>query len=438
MFPFFGSLVGNGMELTTNGLIRMIPLFLAMTLATALISGIFPALFLSSLKPVTVLKGKSFGREGRISLRKALITVQILLATVFIIGTLTIFSQFRYLVHTDIGHDNENVLCINRGSLDRGEFNTFKDEIRKHHGILGVGAGGVVPGYSTNFSFRDVKHRGAPLENSPLFHGLFVDHGYFETLKISFVEGSDFPPDSNGSRGVVINEMAAELLGRNGLIGDAIEFDNRSFHILGIVNDFPVWSLKFAMYPIVAVFDPQRCPFVYIKMDEFQQGHRATISFIQNRWGDHFPGYPFEYRFLEELDQNLYLQETRLLKIFTSLAVLAILICGLGIYGMVSYFIQGRLKDIGVRKVLGADLNHLVVNISKGLLRSLLTANAIALPIAWFLMHRWLQGYPHRIDLGIGFFIAGVFLSFLFGLAPISPHIRRVYKLNPVHLLREE
>lgn len=436
--PLFNTIAGKDIQLTFSGLIGQIPYYLGLVFVTALLAGSYPSFVLSALNPIAVLRKKGNEIRGKWTIRKALVTLQIILAAMFVTGTLVVYSQLNYMVTTNIGHDNSNIVCFNRGTLDREQFNVFRNEIQNHTGIKNVGAGGVVPGYSTNFAFRDAKFQGIPLEGSPLFHGLYVDFNYFKTLGISFLKGKGFSPNQNNSNGVIINQMAADLLGTEDPIGKILEFNGEKKQILGIANNFPVWSLKFAMYPIVAIFNPERATFVYIKIDPSAGSAASTVGFIENKWRQYFPRYPFEHYFLEDLDHNLYLNEIYLLKISGYLTLLAIFICCLGIYGLISYFIQNQLKAISIRKVLGAGSIHLVVNISSGLIKSTLIAVLCAIPLIWIFMNRWLQNYAFRIHMTAGLFLIGTLTLFFFTLFPVFPNFVRINRLNPINFLRED
>ena len=438
ILPFFNAIIGRQIELTASGLVGQIPYFLGLILITAVIAGSYPAFGLSSLNPISVLKKKTTGIQRKWSIRKVLVTLQIFLAALFITGTLVVYHQFKYMVKTTMGFDSKNVVCLNRGTQNPSQFEIFKNEIRKHSGIKNVSACGVVPGYSTNFAFRDAKYGGIPLKGSPLFHGLYVDYDYFKTLEISILKGTEFSARVNSRDGVVINRMAADLLGEEDPVGNTLEFNGERKQILGIVDNFPVWSLKFAMYPVVAVFNPERANIVYIKIEPASDSPKDIISHIEKKWQNHFPRYPFQYSFLEDLYQNLYMNEIRLLKISGYLAILAIFICCLGIYGLISTFIQSQLRSISIRKVLGAGIHNLAIDISGGLLKSALVAVSLAVPLVWIIMNRWLHDYAYRINLNAGLFLLGILTVFVFSLLPVFPHFLRISKLNPVHFLREE
>ena len=175
-----------------------------------------------------------------------------------------------------------------------------------------------------------------------------------------------------------------------------------------------------------------------MKIDPSQESMIKILSFIEDKWRKYFPLYPFTNFFLEDLDKNLYLREIRFLKISGYLALLAIFICCLGIYGLISYFIQGKLKEISIRKVLGAGTRYLAVNISSGFIKSALIAIFFAVPITWFIMNRWLQNFVFRIQLNAGFFLLGTVIVLFFIMIPILPHIIRVNRHNPINFLREE
>jgi putative ABC transport system permease protein len=438
VLPLFNTITGKNIQLTFSGLISQIPWLVGLVFVTSLLAGSYPAFVLSSLNPIAVLRKKGSGMGGKWSLRKVLVTLQILLAAMFVTGTLVVYSQFNYMVKTHIGHDDSNIICLNRGGLDREQFEVFRNDIRNHTGIKSVGSGGVIPGYSTNFAFRDTKFQGIPLDGFPLFHGLYVDHDYFKTLGIAFLKGKGFSPNLNNSNGVVINEMVADLLSKDDPVGETLEFFDEKKQILGVVNNFPVWSLKFAMYPIVAVFNPEKATFVYIKIDPAGGSAADTVGFIENKWRQYFPGYPFEYNFLEDLDRNLYLNEIYLLKISGYLTFLAVFICCLGNYGLISYIVQSQQKAISIRKVMGAGSIKLVSTISSGLLKSALIAVICAIPLIWIFMSRWLQNYVFRIHLTAGLFMLGIVTVFFFTLFPLLPNFLRINRLNPIKFLRED
>jgi putative ABC transport system permease protein len=422
-------------------------------LVIGLIAGIFPALYLSSFKPIIVLKGLKLNEKGTLSLRKSLVVVQFTISIVLIIGSLIIIQQMKFIQSAKLGLNKDQIVVItNAGYLSASDRNVFQNTVAQLRGVKKVStADGVVGGQNWTNSMR-VKGS----DNEQLINFLSVGNDFLPALNIEIKEGrgfsSRFPADTmtNGTPGpleqtigsIVLNETAIKDLAiQSPAIGKKIVWGQDAdttyyLDLVGVVKDFHFASFRNEIKPFAFINNPRRQWNFTVKLSP--ENINATLLQLENTWKSFSVERPFQYSFLDETFSKLYKAEDRFQKVFISLVIISILIACLGLLGLATFTAQQRVKEIGIRKVLGASVASVVGLLSKDFLKLVIIALVVAIPIAWYAMNKWLQDFSYRIDINWWVFaIAGV-IAVLIALMTVSFQAIRSAMANPVKNLRTE
>ena len=436
--PYFNELAG---KIVSEGVfadpINILYLFLLAN-AIGIIAGIYPALILSSFKPISVLKGSfSTGTKG-VLLRKSLVVVQFTISISLIIGTIVIYNQMKFMQNQELGFDKEHTIVIptEPGTTQRA----LKTSISNIPGVKGTALGSSVPGTGNSAAYSEIENQQGDLQiaNLDLY---FVNEDYIEQLGIEIIAGRGFSRDfaSDSSKAMIINEKAVSLLGYANA-EDAIGADYRQWgsngEIIGVVKDFNYESLQDAIGPLTMRLDPENTDMITIKI----QGNNTaeTLASIETVWQTMMPGNPFEYHFLDELFNNQYQAEEQFKSLFMSFALLAIFISCLGLLGLAAYSTIQRKREIGIRKIVGASVSSIINLLSKEFIRLVVIAFIISAPIAWYLMHSWLENFAYKIDIKWWMFVVAGLGSMIIALVTVSFQAIKAATSNPVKSLRTE
>ncbi|MCF0068894.1 ABC transporter permease [Dyadobacter sp. CY261] len=414
-----------------------------------LLSGFYPAFALSSFKAVQVLKG-SFKRSAKGAwVRQSLVIFQYTASMVLIVGTFIVFKQLKFMREEKLGFNMDQVLVI-RGpqltlwdstSIDR--INSFKTELERIPSVQIASASGSLFGNRLSRSFN-IRRVGANQEKGVTFSRMPVDADFFETYKIPVVAGRNFlPTDSNpDSRKVttaILNESAIKLLGfanAGEAAGQKFVVNGKEWEIVGVVSDFHQQSLKSNIEPIVFAPFYTLAGFFSIKINTADPAN--TIAGIREKYNAFFPGNNFDYFFMDQRFNEQYKDDQTFGKVSSFFSFLAVLIASLGIFGLSSYTISQRTKEIGVRKVLGATTSGIVALLSKDFLKLVLFAIGIGAPIAWYGVNQWLSDFAYRIDIEWWMFAIAAAVSLLIAFASVSFQSVRAALMSPVKSLRSE
>ena len=417
-----------------------------------IVAGIFPAIYLSSFKPIIVLKGLKLSERGTLGLRKVLVVVQFTISIVLIIGALIISQQMHFIQSAKLGLNKDQVLIV-KNSFTARERRDFLNDISQLPGVKkATPADGVVGGQNWTNGMR---LKGS--QNSQLINFLSVGYDFVDAMGMQVKEGrsfsSKFPGDTmnNGIPGgpldqnigsVLVNETAVKDLGipepavgKQLLWGD----DKDTMYyvtIVGVLKDFHFTSLKNQIKPFAFINNPRRQWYFTIKLSTDDM--KATLAQLENTWKKYSDEWPFEYTFLDETYSRLYDSENRFQKVFISLVVLGIIIACLGLLGLSTFAAQRRVKEIGIRKVLGASAASVVALLSKDFLKLVIIALIIAIPIAWVAMNKWLQDFAYRINIHWWVFVIAAVIALLIAFITISSQAVRAAIVNPVRSLRAE
>lgn len=434
--PYFNHFAGKNLALNIFKSPFVWLLLSGLTLSTTLLAGLFPAIYLSSFMPVKVLKQQFMKVKGQNWLRQGLVIAQFSISACLIIGTLVVKHQLHFLQNQRLGFDKEQVLILNRTFALGNQFNTFIEQLHALPEVEKVTAANNLPGKEYDSTIF-LPEQPANYKETSLTYS-FVDANYVETLDLEMTQGRNFSPDlSTDSVGCLINQAAAERLGWANPIGKQLHMAGRpKGNVIGVVKDFHFRSMHNAVEPLVLMLGSWRLQHIAIRLKSNDLA--KSIANIQGMWKDFKVNTPFEYTFLDEDYQKLYEGEQRMGQVFIVFSILAILIACLGLFGLASFLATQRIKEIGIRKILGASVQGIVGLLSKDFLKLVGIALLIASPIAWYLMNQWLQDFAYRIDLQWWHFGVAGLLAIIIAFVSVSFQSIKAAIANPVEALKYE
>lgn len=404
------------------------------------LAGLYPALVLSSLSPIETLKGKfKVGRNGAF-FRKILVVFQFSISVLLIICITVIMCQMRYVQNTDLGFDKEQSLVV---KLDNNAIQDkrllFKHEVENDPSVISTAfMSGEPGGFHDVYSFETEAMPGQKV----MYNTEFTDFQFTKTLGLKIIAGRDFSPQypSDSNEAVLINRTTANKMGLSPdqAIGKWIQStqrNNERRRVVGVVEDYHYESLRKEIGPIViSTFKDWRVAVIRLKPGNPQE----AIARLQKIYAEAAPGYPFEYNFLDATFNDHYKDDVRQGNILTLFSALAIFIACLGLFGLASYTAMKRTKEIGVRKVLGSSVQSVVILLSKDLLKPVVLATLLSIPISWYIMDKWLEGFAYRITLQWWMFAGAALVAIGIALLTVSSQAIKAALTNPVKSLRSE
>lgn len=395
-------------------------------------AGAYPAFFMASFKPIRALKTKGLGfRNSR--LRNFLVTAQFWISIVLIISAFLFRNQLSFMQSMELGFDKDNILILDNAD-QLPSYDAFVNDLQSLHGIEGYAAA----------LFKPVDdYDGLPLlteedrKNRKLVNFSNIDHNYLELLGYEFVAGRNFSVEfASDSNGVILNERAAKyLFSSDEVIGKKVYLFDRPMEVLGVVRDFNFESLRHEVRPAVFFLNPKE-RLLHVRL--LPGNYAEAISSIERLWKRHAPGVPFSYTFLDDDYARLYREEQKLAAFIDVLTALALFIACLGLVGLSAYMAEQRRKEISVRKVLGASVVSLVTLMSRDFGKILMIAFLLAVPVTYFIMRQWLEGFAYQAGLSPIWFVAGGAIVGIAALLIVSVQATRTALANPVDTLRDE
>ena len=435
-------LTGKTFEITQLVNWQTVPFFLGIMLIVGLLAGSYPAFVLSSFQPVLILKGINKSSIKGAFLRKGLVVFQFSLSIALIAGTMVVYSQMNHLLDKDMGFDKEQMLVLDYNYDERVNFMSaaLKSELEALPAVTSVAFSRSVPGSYFPNAYTTIENADGEMfgQAQPVFQvGIdFVNH-YDLELVAGRSYSREYPSDSSSA--LVLNEAAARQYGYANpadIVGKKFDQWGRAGEVIGVVKDFNYISLHRTIEPLTLPFEAYASRYLSLKVGG--EDLPATIAQVQGIWEKLAPHRPFLYSFLDEDFNTQYQSDFRFRKIFTTFSVLAIMIACLGLLGLATYTAEQRTKEIGVRKVLGADVSSIVGLLSKDFVKLILIAIIISTPLSWYAMNRWLEGFAYQVPVHWAtFLIAGV-LAIVVALVTISSQSIRAALMNPVKSLRSE
>lgn len=439
--PYFNELAARTLALPTLFRSGLLPVMILLPLVVGGLAGIYPALFLARFKPITVLKGAAGSGFKKSSLRSALVVFQFATSIILVIGTLVVYRQLHYIQARNLGFNKDQVLIVDGTGVLGAGAGSFKNEVLALPGVVKGTLSGYLP---VSSSRNDNSFSTSPVIDSKSGINMqrwTVDYDYIPTMGMEMVKGRNFSKSFGGdSLAMVINETAAQLLGFDSPVGKKIygydDVNNPiAYEIIGVVKNFHFESLRQNIGPLCMALGPSTWTASFRVNTANIQG---LVNQVEAKWKAMAPGMAFSYRFMDEAFDEMYRSEQRVGKVAITFTVLTILIACLGLFGLVTYSTEQRIREIGIRKVLGASVPNIIVMLSGGFLKLVLLALLIAVPIAWLVMHRWLQDFAYRVNINWWVFVVAGLVAFLIAIITLSVQAARAALANPVKNLRTE
>jgi putative ABC transport system permease protein len=443
----FSDITGESINLNIAFTTSVWFVLIVLTILIGLLAGSYPAFYLTSFNPVTVLTGKILSRSGKgaLFIRNGLVIFQFTISTILIISTLVVFKQLNFFRNTNMGLDKENVLVVSNSNRLGSSEESFRQTISQLPGVSNASIANSIPtGNLFGDSYIPDQNGEEQVAKDINLASFIIDYDFVPTLKIQVLQGRNFSKDFSDSLSVILNEEAAKQIGWKNPIGQRIQYpggNNEWYTVIGVAKDFNVQSLQTAMIPFALFHTSSKSydlgtTFMMVRMKPGDISN--TLSKIESKWKTFVPGEPFDYNFLDASFEALYRSEQRMGSIFSIFTGLSLFIACLGLFGLSAYIAERRIKEIGVRKVLGASVPSVVTLLSKDFLKLTLIAAVIAFPIAWWWMNKWLQDFAYRININWTIFLVAGLCTLLVALLTVSFQAIKAAIANPVKSLRTE
>ena len=438
--PWFSALLGVTLKLSLLASWYTVPALILLAVIVGIVAGSYPAFYLSSINPYEVLKGsqKSGAKNG--TLRRVLVVFQFAVSILLIIGTMVMYRQISFMLKKDIGFDKRNLLVIERAHVIGQKMKAFKSEIRNIPGVVNIAGSTAVPGRVNNNNGYGIEGRS---EESFLLTTAWVDYDFLDTYGMTLADGRWFDVSyTSDSVACLINESAV----KNFSITEALktrfiepgEKDRTYRPVLGVVKDFNFVSLRNPINPYIMKVQDRNLLWGYITIRIREADRAKTIAAIEATWKEFVPGAPMQSYFLDEDFENMYIQEKQNAKMAVVFSILAIFIASLGLFGLTSYTVEQRTKEIGVRKAMGSSIAGIYVQISKEIIVLISISALIAWPLTYYWASNWLQNFYFRINPGYLSFITGLVIAMGIAVFTISYRVIRAARVNPAKSLKYE
>lgn len=442
--PSFSALTGKAFTLAILGSGSFWAAVLGLFAIGAFLSGLYPALVMAAFKPIRVLKSRERAAGHSVWLRKGLVVFQFAASVALMVGTFTVYQQIEFMREQDLGIDIEQTLVVRGPSVTDStyteQFRTFKAELLNTPSIQGVTASTAIPGQKPNWNAGGIRRANADEREGNQYRVIGVDYGFFDAFDIDVVNGRVFSEDfGTDPQAVLFNQSAVARMGfasNEEAIGEDIYFWGTIYTIVGVVEDYHQESLKETVDPLIFRLIPETQGYYSMKVST--ENLPATLGAIEAEWRTFFPGNPFDYFFLDDHFDQQYRADLRFGEVFALFALLAIVVACLGLFGLASFMVTQRTKEIGIRKALGATVPSIVALLTQTYARLIVVAFLVALPVAYYVMDVWLMNFANRIDLSWWLFAVPGLVVLLIAVAAVSGQTIRAALANPVKSLRYE
>jgi len=433
LLPAFREITGKDMNLQFSTSIVLS--IVSIALITGLISGSYPAFYLSRFKPVSILKGKLQISSGESWIRKGLVDFQFAISVILIVSVVVVYQQMKFIQAVNLGYNKDNIIRFTNDDNLQGNLSTFITELKKIPGV--VNASNVDGDLIGNYSHAGggIEWKGKDPDLHIEYYGNSADAGFFETMNLQMAEGRAFSRDFADSSSVIFNESAIAAMGLKDPVGKIVSLWGQKKQIIGIVRDYHFQSLYKKIGSAFFTYSPNN-PTTVARIKAGTE--KQTIAAIKNLYNKYNTGLDFNYAFLDDDYDKLYSSEQRVAILSRYFAGIAILISCLGLFGLAAFTAQKRQKEIGIRKVIGASVSSVVTMLSKDFLTLVCLALLIAIPISWWAANEWLQSFAYRININPLIFVITAISVVLITIATISFQSIKAAIANPVKSLRSE
>ena len=434
--PYFNKLTEKEMSLQITSPLFWI-IMIAFTVLTGLLAGSYPAFYLSSFNPVNTLKGNlNIGRSDALP-RKILVVLQFASSVILMIGTTIIYQEIQHGKNRPIGFDNRGLISVDWSSDIGKNYEALRADLLSTGAVVSICKSNSPPSdiYSNNNGW--VWKGAQPVEKTTIFSTIATDYDYTKTIGIKLLAGRDFSRDYADSNSVILNQAAVKRMHLKNPVGEQLKWDDKNMTVVGVIPDIQMQSPFRPISPLTIVFNKEWTNFVNVRINPNMSASDA-IKRIQPIFDRYNPAFPFIYSFADTEYAKKFNYEELVGNLAAIIAVIAIFISCLGLFGLASFTAEQRIKEIGVRKVLGASVLSLWRLLSKDFVYLILISCVIAVPVAWYFMNQWLKDYQYKIDIGPGVFIMVIALSVVITLITVSFQAIRAARANPTKSLRTE
>ncbi|MCR8556865.1 ABC transporter permease [Mucilaginibacter sp. BJC16-A38] len=443
LIPFVNKLSGQFLSISSLLQWNILLPIIALPFVIGLISGIYPAIFMSSFLPVKVLKGIVKVGQGNISFRKVLVVVQFSISIILIVATTVVFQQLQYIQKLALGFNKDHIITMGYPYVLNRQYDAFKNDLKKNSAIKDLGISSRIPSGRLLDDQNASIIEGGSLQPIKIdLKYITTDYGFIPTYGMQMAAGRNFSKAfSTDTNNFIINEEAVKEFGwktSENALGKDMQYGGVKGKIIGVVKDFHFESLHQKIIPLLFSLPARNAYYGKLSIKVDGNNTQAAIQAIQETWHKYLPETPFEFTFLDEKFGQLYNSEQQQGSLFTIFSCIAIFIACLGLFGLSAFTITQRVKEIGVRKVLGASVPQIVQELSKDFLKLVLVAAIIALPVAWFSMNKWLLDFAFRINVSWWVLLMAGVIALIIAFVTISFQSIKAALTNPVKSLRSE
>ncbi|HUX94217.1 MAG TPA: ABC transporter permease [Bacteroidales bacterium] len=439
--PYFSNLLDINLELNLLRSMFTIPALILFAIFVGLLSGGYPAFFLSSFSPYEVLKGEVKNSMKNGNLRKVLVVFQFTVSILLIIGTIIMYRQISFMLNKDVGFNKEQLIVINRAGALGNKVKSFKESVKKISSVVNIASSTAVPGRNNNTNGYGLEGR---KDESFLLVTNWADYDYIDTYGMTMVQGRNFNESYTSDKDAcLINESTLKEFGITDIEKmrflqprDSGRFDY--LQVIGVVKNFNHESLRNPIKPYIFQFKNDNILWGYLTVRLNEKNYSQTINEIEKIWKEYLPDDPLQYYFVDEDFEKMYIQEKQNAQMAVIFSILAMFIAGLGLFGLTSFTVEQRTKEIGVRKAMGSSIAGIYYQISKEVFILVTISAVISWPIIYYIAGKWLENFYYRINLGMFSFIAGLSIALGIALLTISYKVIQAARINPAQSLKYE
>jgi len=437
LLPQFNQIIGKNLQIELANPIH-IAVLAGIVIFCSILSGCYPAFYLSSFKPVVILKGLKGNQGGATFIRNGLVVVQFVASIIFIFSTIVVYTQIKHVKDRDIGYNKSNLVAINvKGDLLKN-IDVVRQEMLNTGMIenIGLNSYNILNG---GYNGSGYSWEGKPEKFDPLISMRFIDSEFIPTMGIKIIDGRNFykKPNENSIE-VIITASFAKMIGNGSVIGKLIRRDKNVFEVVGVVNDFVYGNMSIKKAgPIIFLNYPSKASYIYARIKDNMPVNKVitALSVVMKK---NSPSFPFKYSFVEDTFNSKFKNEMLIEKLSQWFALLAILISCFGLFGLAAYTAEQKSKEITIRKVLGANVKSIVNLLSQDFLKLIIISIIIAIPIAWLIMSNWLQKFAYRINISWWMYALAALIAIFIAMFTISFQAIKAARTNPAKTLRTE